>query len=134
MLSRPVLGATFVGVLILLAYSTVSAQDTKPDFTGASNLSCYIQPTTDNVGKLNGYLVRLDIQYSENHKPRWNHPMGMYRPEDRKKAGQFCISIYKQYFKIEQKQYEASQKLPHREGASRPIPQVDAKNSLAPAH
>ena len=44
------------------AFSTVSAQETKPDFTDAATCSCSIQMTTDNLGKLNGYLVRLDIQ------------------------------------------------------------------------
>lgn len=124
-LSGPVLDAIFVVVvIILLANSAVSAQETKPDFTGASNLSCYIQATTDNLGKLNGYLVRVDIQYQEKRKPRWNQLMRMYRVEDRKKAGQFCLSMYKKYFKEEQEQYEASLRQAPREPASRPIPHV----------
>ena len=132
-LSRPVLSATFIALLLLFAGSSVPAQGEHPDFNGAATCSCYIRETTDNQGKLNGYSVRLDIQYQDSRKPRWNHPMRMYRVEDRKKAGQFCVSIYKQYFKMEQKQYEASQKQAHREDGSRPIPQVATKNSLASA-
>jgi hypothetical protein len=127
-----VLGAICVTLLISFANSTVSAQEAKPDFTGATSCSCYIQTKTDNLGHLNGYLVRLDIQYLENHKPRWNHPMRMYRVEDRKKAGQFCLSMYKQYFKEEQRQYEALQRQARRELTSNPIPQVAVSNSLAP--
>ena len=126
-----VLGAIIVTTFILLADSTVSAQETKPDFADAATCSCYIQMTTDNLGKLNGYLVRLDIQYQENQKPRWNHPVRMYRIEDRKKAGEFCISMYKKYFQEEQKHYEALQKQAQREAASRSSHQVAAKNSLA---
>ena len=132
-LSGPVLSAAFIALLLLFAGSSVPAQDQHLDFNGAATCSCYIRATTDNQGKLNGYVVRLDIQYQENSKPRWNHPMRMYRVEDRKKAGQFCVSIYKQYFKMEQKQYEALQKEAHREGGSRLIPQVATKNSLASA-
>jgi hypothetical protein len=130
--SGRVLGAIFVTACVLLANSTVSAQETKPDFTDAATCSCFIQTTTDNLGKLNGYLVRLDIQYQENHKPRWNHPMRMYRIEDRKKAGEFCISMYKKYFQEEQKHYEALQKQAQREAASKPNHQAEIKKSLAP--
>jgi hypothetical protein len=131
--SRLVLGAIIVTAFALLAESTVSAQETKPDFADAATCSCSIQMTTDNLGKLNGYLVRLDIQYRENQKPPWNHPVRMYRIEDRKKAGEFCISMYKKYFQEEQKHYEALQKQAQREAASKPNHQVALKSSLAPA-
>lgn len=127
------LGAIIVTAFMLVANSTVSAQETKPDFADAATCSCYIQTTTDNLGKLNGYLVRLDIQYRENQKPHWNHPVRMYRIEDRKKAGEFCISMYKKYFQEEQKHYEALQKQAQREAASRPNHQTEIKKSLAPA-
>jgi hypothetical protein len=127
------LGAIIVTAFILLANPTVSAQETKPDFADAATCSCYIQMTTDNLGKLNGYLVRLDIEYRENQKPRWSHPMRMYRIEDRKKAGEFCISMYKKYFQEEQKHYEALQKQAQREAASRLNHPVEIKKSLAPA-
>jgi hypothetical protein len=127
-----VLGAIIVTAFILLANSPLSAQETKPDFADATTCSCYIQTTTDNLGKLNGYLVRLDIQYQENQKPRWNHPVRMYRIEDRKKAGEFCISMYKKYFQEEQKHYEALQKQAQQEAASRPNHQTEIKKSLAP--
>jgi hypothetical protein len=133
-LSGLVLGAIIVTAFLLLANSPLSAQEAKPDFADAATCSCYIQMTTDNLGKLNGYLVRLDIQYQENHKPRWNHPVRMYRIEDRKKAGEFCISMYKQYFKEEQKHYEAKLKQAQREAASRPNHQTEIKKSLAPAY
>jgi hypothetical protein len=132
-LSGLVAGAIIVTAFILLANSPLSAQETKPDFADAATCSCYIQMTTDNLGKLNGYLVRLDIQYRENQKPPWNHPVRMYRIEDRKKAGEFCISMYKKYFQEEQKHYEALQKQAQREADSRPNHQAEIKKSLAPA-
>jgi hypothetical protein len=128
------LGAIIVTAFVLLANLAASAQETKPDFADAATCSCYIQTTTDNLGKLNGYLVRLDIQYREDQKPRWNHPMRMYRIEDRKKAGEFCISMYKKYFQEEQKHYEAVQKQAQRQAASRPNHQTEVKKSLAPAY
>jgi hypothetical protein len=131
-LSGLVLGAIIVTAFVMLANPTVSAQENKPDFADAATCSCYIQNTTDNLGKLNGYLVRLDIQYRENQKPHWNHPVRMYRIEDRKKAGEFCISMYKKYFQEEQKHYEALQKRAQREAASRPNHQTEIKKSLAP--
>jgi hypothetical protein len=131
-LSGPILAAIFIAAL-LLANSTFSAEETKPDFTGATNCACSIQTTTDTLGHLNGYLVRLDIQYLGNLKPRWNQPMRMYRVEDRKKAGEFCISMYKQFFKEEQKQYEALQRQTHRDAASKTVHEAAIKNSLDPA-
>jgi hypothetical protein len=131
-LSRVAFGALFITPLVLLASSTISAQDAKPDFTGATGCSCYIQTTSDNLGNTNGYLVRLDIQYRDNLKPRWNHRMRMYRAEDRKKAGQFCLSMYKQYFKEEQKQYEALQKQTQRQATWKQNHQASIKSSLAP--
>jgi hypothetical protein len=117
---------------MLLANSSISAQHMKPDFNGAEHFSCAIQTTSDNLGKANGYVVRLDIQYQDSLKPRWNHPMRMFRPENRKKAGQFCLSMYREYFKEEQKQFEASQKQIKGQGASRPSQQADLKSLLAP--
>ena len=131
-LSRVAFGAMFVTPLVLLASSTISAQEAKPDFTGATHCSCYILPTSDNLGNTNGYLVRLDIQYQDNVKPRWNHRMRMYRVEDRKKAGQFCLSMYKQYFKEEQKQYEAALKQIQRQAALKQDHQSAINSSLAP--
>jgi hypothetical protein len=131
--SELVLGVIIVTAFVLLTDSTVSAQETKPDFADAATCSCYIQMTTDNLGKLNGYLVRLDIQYREDQKPRWTHPVRMYRIEDRKKAGEFCISMYKKYFQEEQKHYEALLKQAQREAASKPNNQAEIKKSLAPA-
>jgi hypothetical protein len=128
------LGAIIVTAFVLLANLAASAQETKPDFADAATCSCYIQTTTDNLGKLNGYLVRLDIQYREDQKPRWNHPMRMYRIEDRKKAGEFCISMYKKYFQEEQKHYEAVQKQAQRQAASRPNHQTEIKKSLTQAY
>jgi hypothetical protein len=55
----------------------------------------------------------------------------MFRVEDRKKAGQFCVSMYKQYFNEEQKQYEALLRQAQREAASRPVHPLGVKNSLA---
>jgi len=130
-LSELVPGAIFVTAIILLANSTVSAQKEKPDFNGATSFSCYIQTTHDNLGLLNGYLVRVEIQYQKDSRPRWNRPMRMFRVEDRKKAGQFCVSMYKQYFNEEQKQYEALLRQAQREAASRPVHPLGVKNSLA---
>jgi hypothetical protein len=118
---------------VLFSHSKIAAQQLKPDFSGAEHFSCAIQTTSDNLGNTNGYIVRLDIQYQDSLKPRWNHPMRMFRPEDRKRAGQFCLEMYKQYFKEEQKQFEASQKQIRRQGLLQPNQQSALKSSLAPA-
>ena len=126
------LGAIFAMAFLFIPSSPASAQEKKPDFTGAASCSCYVQTATDNLGKVNGYLVRVDIKYRESRKPNWNHPVRMYRVEDRKKAGKFCVSIYKQYFKEEQKEYEAQQRHAKQQAASRPNHQPGIENSLAP--
>jgi hypothetical protein len=126
------LGAMFVAPFLLLATSPISAQDAKPDFAGAKHCACAIQTTNDNLGNATGYVVRLDIQYQDTLKPRWNHAMRMYRVEDRKKAGQFCLSMYKEYFKEEQKQFESTQKQNRRETSLSPNQQASFKSSLVP--
>jgi hypothetical protein len=125
-------GSLFLTAILLLTNPRISAQQSKPDFTGAEHFSCAIQTTSDNLGKTNGYIVRLDIQYQDSLKPRWNHPMRMFRPEDRKKAGQFCLSMYKQYFREEEKQFEASEKQIRRRSALRPSQEAAIKSSLVP--
>jgi hypothetical protein len=130
--SRLAPGAIFVTAIAIFPNSKTSAQQLKPDFSGAEHFSCAIQTTSDNLGKTNGYIVRLDIQYKDSLKPRWNHPMRMFRPEDRKKAGQFCLSMYKQYFREEEKQFEASEKQIRRRSALRPSQEAAIKSSLVP--
>src|SRR5579863_8966002 len=125
------LSAMLVGPALWLAALRSAARDEKPDFTGAAHCACAIQTTRDNFGNTTGYVVRLDIRYQDSLKQRWNHPMRMYRVEDRKKAGQFCLFMYKEYFKEEEKQFESTQKQSRRDTSLSPNQQASFKNSLA---
>jgi hypothetical protein len=90
--------ALVVTIFVLFGVWLGFGQD-KFDFAGASICSCKIEPLVDNLGKLKDYRVAVDLQYQDPHKLRWSHRMQLYRPEDLNKAHDYCIELYKQFFK-----------------------------------
>lgn len=69
-----------------------------PGYLGIIQRSCSVETITDNEGTRNGFRLRAKLIYKAPERQEWSRVIGMYRPEDEKKAHLDCLKWQKQTF------------------------------------